>query len=38
MRKPGEIPKFIGNYERICPTPFSEKVLSLLRGYKEAGF
>ena len=38
MRKPGEAPKFLGNYERICPSPFSEMLLSSLKGYKENGY
>ena len=37
MRKPGAMPEKLGNYERIAPSPFADSVLSLLRGYKEAG-
>ncbi len=36
-RKYGEMPQFIGNFERIAPTPYSEKVIRLIGGQKMFG-
>lgn len=38
IRKPGTMPKNIGNYERLAPTEYSNFILGLIRGYKEAGY
>jgi len=36
-RKYGEVPRFLGNYERIAPSPQSDKLLKLVGGQKMYG-
>ena len=37
MRKVGEMPKFIGNYERIAPSEMSDRVVKIVQSYKIGG-
>lgn len=37
MRKVGEMPKFLGNFERLAPSEYSEKLVKLIQHYKVGG-
>ena len=37
IRKVGEIPKFMGNFERLAPSEFCDKVVKTIQNYKVGG-
>jgi len=37
MRKVGEMPKFMGNFERLAPSEYCEKLVKLFQHYKVSG-
>ena len=37
MRKVGEMPKFLGNFEKLSPSEYTDKLVKLIQHYKVGG-